>query len=117
MSGYSPEYLGLMDELFELQQERRRARAFVSGVLAKGRAARAPVRGEGTRYFWDLLKALPKDESDEPGLVAVTRAEVAKDKRRPDLVQVLNREIDEHMAAGRYHEARVAEARRNRVAP
>lgn len=114
MSAYSQ----LMDELFELQQERRRAERIVSGVLAKGQAAaRAPVRGEGTRYFWGLLKALPKDESDEPGLVAVTRAEVAKDKRRPDLVEVLNRQIDGHMAKGEFHQVRILEALRNRVAP
>jgi hypothetical protein len=107
-----------MDELYQLQQERRRAERIVSGVLAKGQAAaRALGRGDGSRYFWDLLKALPKDESNEPGLVAVTRAEVAKDKRRPDLVQVLNKQIDEHMAKGEFHQVRVLESMRNRVNP
>lgn len=102
MSAYSE----LIDELAAIQAERREAERVFSHVLAKGREAARTLR---------LLKALPTKGDEGPGLVAAVRAEREKDKRRPDLVAVLNKEIDEHMAAGRYHEARVAEAKRNRV--
>lgn len=106
----------LMDDLAALQAKRREDNRVIRDVLAKGaRAARFLGRGDGARYLHSLIKALPKGGSDEPGLVANTRHVVAKDKKRPDLVEVLNRQIDEHIAAGRYHEARVLEAKRNRV--
>ena len=105
----------LMDDLAALQAKRREDNRLIRHVLAKGAQARFLGRGDGARYLHSLIKALPKGGSDEPGLVSAVRAERERDRRRPDLVEVLNRQIDEHMAAGRYHEARVTEARRNRV--
>lgn len=99
-------YEELLDELAARQAERREADRVFSRIFAKGREAARTLR---------MLKAMPTKGDEGPGLVAATRAERERDKKRPDLVKVLGQQIDAAMADGRYHEARVLEARRNRV--